>query len=72
MTKISDKKIVRSRELGFVDAYFDANKDNLREDLINVSQGGFDIAFEVLDLVIVSGDLGQLLGQCRVRQLQPL
>lgn len=48
MTKISDKKIVRSRELGFVDAYFDANKDNLREDLINVSQGGFDIAFEAV------------------------
>lgn len=48
MSKISDLKIQKSKELGYIDEYFDANVNNTKEVLKKASKGCFDVVFEVV------------------------
>lgn len=48
LSKVSDVKVARAKELGIFDAYFDGN-DPQREALLKgATQGGFDLAFEAV------------------------
>lgn len=48
MSKVNDRKIAKAKEIGDFDEYFDG-KDPRREQLMkNATNGGFDVAFEVV------------------------
>lgn len=48
MSKVSDVKIRKAREIGVFDEYFAGNDPGVAERLKAASQGGFDIAFEAV------------------------
>ncbi len=48
LSKVSDVKTQRARELGIFDAYFDGNDPQREAHMKAATQGGFDLAFEVV------------------------
>ncbi len=48
MSKVSDIKTQRAREIGIFDDYFDGNDGQRAKLLQDASHGGFDIAFEAV------------------------
>lgn len=48
MSKRNDRKLARAKEAGYFDAYFDEGDSDVRRKMIEATQGGFDVAFEVV------------------------
>lgn len=48
LSKINDRRIARAREIGDFDLYFDGNDPDRAQIMQAASEGGFDIAFEVV------------------------
>lgn len=48
MSKISDYKIAKAKEIGDFDDYFDGNRPDRAEILQKASDGGFDVVFEAV------------------------
>lgn len=48
MSKVDDRKIGKAKEIGDFDAYFDGNDPNRAENMKQATNGGFDVAFEVV------------------------
>ena len=48
MSKVSDIKTQKARELGFFDAFFDGNAPDRAQKMMKATNGGFDIAFEAV------------------------
>ena len=48
MSKVNDQKIIRSKEIGDFDDYFDGNDSGSIEAMQQTTKGGFDIAFEAV------------------------
>lgn len=57
ISKVNDVKIQKSKEIGVFDEYIDGTDPNRAEILQDVSDGGFDIAFEAVGL-------GDTLNEC--------
>ena len=48
MSKRNDRKLARAKEAGYFDAYFDEGEPDVRHKMIEATNGGFDVAFEVV------------------------
>lgn len=48
MSKVNDRKIAKAKEIGDFDAYFDGNDPKRAEIMREATNGGFDVAFEVV------------------------
>ena len=48
MSKVSEVKVQKARELGIIDAYFDGNSKERAKELKDASNGGFDVVFEAV------------------------
>lgn len=48
MSKVNDQKIIRSKEIGDFDDYFDGNDPGSIEAMQQTTEGGFVIAFEAV------------------------
>lgn len=48
MSKVNDRKIAKAKEIGDFDEYFDGNDPDRAEKMRRATNGGFDVAFEVV------------------------
>lgn len=48
MSKVNDRKIIKAKEIGDFDEYFDGNDPERATKMKDASNGGFDIVFEVV------------------------
>lgn len=48
MSKVNNRKIAKAKEIGDFDAYFDGNDPNRAVNMKLATNGGFDMAFEVV------------------------
>lgn len=48
MSKVNDRKIAKAKEIGDFDEYFDGNDPERAKNMKATSNGGFDVAFEVV------------------------
>ncbi|WP_314724573.1 zinc-dependent alcohol dehydrogenase [Enterocloster bolteae] len=48
MSKVNDRKIAKAKEIGDFDEYFDGNDPECAKKMKAASNGGFDVAFEVV------------------------
>lgn len=48
MSKVNDRKITKAKEIGDFDEYFDGNDPERSKNMKTATDGGFDVAFEVV------------------------
>lgn len=48
MSKRNDRKLAQAKKAGYFDAYFDSHEPDVREKMLRATNGGFDVALEVV------------------------